>query len=333
MSDRDLLIIDINGLGYAAMYQPNLARLEHDGFQTGGIHGALASVFMRMAEMPLALPVVIWDGHARWRKEMYPEYKSNRKNDPGKIAIRESYIRQTPYIQLILNRLGIPQLRCETAEADDLAGSLCRNLDASWKIELDSKDTDYWQALAENVDWYSPSSGKKITLATLADPALASKDGHFLNPREYLQAKALAGDASDCISGIEGVGLKTATKIMRAHGGTTESFWDAMDAGKTPKGVVETRMNEKPSREIYQRNLKLMDWSLAPEIDTGMLSFTAGRPDWDDVQSLTEQFGLSRTLSKAKEVMGKNGRDWGHGLDAVESALYPNLCQPIKKKQ
>lgn len=331
MSTPDLLLIDINGLGYAAMYQPALSRLEHNGFQTGGIHGALASVFLRMTEVPDAVPIVLWDGHARWRKEMYPEYKSNRNDDPGKLAIRTSYIAQTPYIQLILNRLGIPQLRCETAEADDVAGVLCRNLDASWWIELNSKDTDYWQSLANNVNWYSPSTGKLVTLASLADPATAGKDGHFLTPREYLQAKALAGDASDCIGGIEGVGLKTAAKIMREAGGTIEAFWARVDAGQAPKGVVASRVAEQASREIYARNLKLMDWSLAPEIDTGMLALTAGRPQWDEVEALTDQFGLSRTLSKARQVMGDHGRDWGRALEAVDAAMHHRMCQPLPR--
>ena len=45
MNEPDLLLIDVNGLGYAAMYQPNLAKLEHQGFSTAALHGALMSVF------------------------------------------------------------------------------------------------------------------------------------------------------------------------------------------------------------------------------------------------------------------------------------------------
>lgn len=333
MTSADLLLIDINGLGFAAMYQPNLSRLSHEGFATGGIHGALASVFMRMTQVPEAVPIVLWDGHAAWRKALDPRYKSNRSDDPGKVQIRESYAQQVPYIQLILNRLGIPQLRCASAEADDVAGSLCRNLCPSWRIELNSKDHDWWQALQPNVSWYSPSAEKHLTLHDLADPACAGKDGHFLTPWEFLQAKALAGDTSDNIAGIEGVGLKTATKVMRENGGSVESFWARVDAGQAPKGVIATRMCEASSREIYQRNLILMDWRLAPEIDTAAMALTAGKPCWDEVESLTDQFGLSRTLSKAREVMGKKGRDWGQAIDAVDAALHPNLCRPVVRNQ
>ena len=126
MNEPDLLLIDVNGLGYAAMYQPNLAKLEHQGFSTAALHGALMSVFMRMGELPKATPLVIWDGRAQWRHDMYPGYKANRKDDESKKAIRDAYALQVPWIQLILNRLGIPQVRCASAEADDIAGVLSR---------------------------------------------------------------------------------------------------------------------------------------------------------------------------------------------------------------
>ena len=326
----DILLIDINGLGYATMYQPNLSRLAHKGFLTGGIHGALASVFMRMTEMPESTPVVIWDGHTPWRKELDPDYKSNRSDDPGKVAIRNSYALQVPYIQLILNCLGIPQVRCASAEADDVAGVICREIDPSWTIELNSKDGDWWQALNRHISWYSPASRQHVTLASFADPATGLKDGHFLTPWEFLQAKALAGDTSDAIRGIEGVGLKTAAKIMRDNGGDIDTFWSRMDAGGKPKGAKELRVAQQDSRDIYQRNIVLMDWRLAPEMDTADLAITSGQPRWDEVQALTEQFGLSRTLTKARSVIG-NGRRWGHALHAVEAALHYRSVQPLQK--
>jgi hypothetical protein len=64
----DLLVFDMNALGYAAMYQPNLAKLKHRGMPTAALHGAMASLFSRMGEFPTAMPLVIWDGLANWRK-------------------------------------------------------------------------------------------------------------------------------------------------------------------------------------------------------------------------------------------------------------------------
>ena len=121
--ELDLLVFDMNGLGYAAMYQPSLAKLSHKGMPTAALHGAMASLFSKMAEFPTAMPHVLWDGRAAWRKALLPEYKANRSDTPEKVEIRESYRKQVPYIQQMLMQLGIPQVRSGDAEADDVGRS------------------------------------------------------------------------------------------------------------------------------------------------------------------------------------------------------------------
>lgn len=324
----DVLLVDVNGLGYAAMYIPALSRLSFNGRATGGIHGALNSLFAAMLRQPDAVPFVLWDRPVAWRKAVLPEYKSNRSDTPEKVRIKDSYREQVPAIQLMLTALGIPQISCGEAEADDLAGVICRHMDPSWVIEMVSRDTDWYQAIRENVVWWSPVTRKHVDLAALADPANGLSDGHFLSPWEYLQAKALAGDTSDVIAGVEKVGLLTACKNMRAHGGTIESFWAAVDNGSlVPKGVVQTRLASADSRAIYQRNIRLMDWSLAPPLQTHGLALTAGEPDWAMAFDVAEEFGLSKALSQAKKVMAPwKDTGWGPAVDAIDSALHPDRC-------
>lgn len=327
----DLSLIDINGLGYAAMYIPALSRLEVNGFSTGAIHGAMTSLFSNMARNPDAVPFVLWDCRATWRHESLPEYKGNRSNNPDKIAIRESYRKQVPIIQLLLGALGIPQISCGEAEADDVAGAICRNIHPSWLIELTSKDTDWFQSIAPNVVWHSPFLKRTVDLTLLANPDNGLSDGHFFTPREYLHAKALAGDDSDCIPGIDGVGLATAVKIMRQHDGTIEGFWRDADEGRIkPKGVIKERLASTHSRDIYARNLKLMDWGRSPPMQTNLLSLTAGSPDWLEVQSITEEFGLKKAFTQARESMKPwQSRGWGQALWAVDAALNNQLCQQL----
>lgn len=331
----DICLVDINGLGYASMYVPALSRLQIDGFQTGAIHGALASLFMNMERQPNAIPIVLWDQRAKWRVDLLPQYKGNRTDKPEKVEIRRVYKLQVPVIQLMLCALGIPQISCSDAEADDLAGVICREIDSAWHIELTTKDTDWYQSIGENVVWYSPLTKKLVDLAILSDPKNGLSDGHFLSPKEYIQAKALAGDTSDCIPGIEKVGSATAVKIMRAHGKTIMDYWNAVDEGRhVPKGVVENRVAEAQSREIYERNLRLMDWSQSPPLKYDTLAITAGKPDWNLATEIADEYGLKKTISKAKDVMKKweNG-SWGDGLWAVDSALNHHISQPVLKQQ
>jgi 5'-3' exonuclease len=122
VNDPDILTFDMNALGYAAMYQPNLARLTHKGMSTAALHGAMASLLERMALYPEAMPVVLWDGRPTWRSELLPGYKANRSDAPEKVEIRAKYRQQVPYIQQMLMQLGIPQIRPGYAEADDVGG-------------------------------------------------------------------------------------------------------------------------------------------------------------------------------------------------------------------
>ncbi len=325
----DILLIDINALGYSSMYVPALAKLKHGDFYTGGIHGGLGSVFSLMNQYPKAIPVVLWDRHATWRFESYPDYKSNRGNTPEKIAIKESYKNQAPIIQMFLNGLGIPQVACGEAEADDLAGVICRNIDPSWRITLATHDTDWYQVISENIVWQSPrNKDVVIDLAYLANPN-NDLEYHFLTPQEYIEAKALAGDTSDTIAGIEGVGLKTAVKNIRAHGVSINEFWAAVDSGSfTPKGVVEKRLATQESRDIFKRNMKLMDWSKSPEIRTDLLSLTAGKPNWDEAHAIADEYGLTKTIGKARLAMTDwEKRGWGDAIWAVDAALNANFVQ------
>lgn len=327
----DVLLIDINGLIYASMYTP-LGKLEFEGKPTGAIHGALNSLFARMADNPNAVPFVLWDSKAQWRYDLWEYYKGSRKGDEGsdRERIRLQCKEQTPCIQLLLSIMGIPQVSCHGAEADDLAGILCRHMHPSWNIELTTRDTDWWQALDPRSSWYSPVHKKGLTLAGLFDPNNGMKDGHFLSTDEYLQAKALAGDDSDEIPGIEGVGLATAVKIIRKHGSRIEDFWSKVDAGVVaPKGVIETRVAEAASRQMFERNTKLMDWRLAPGIDISHLALTAGGCDFKSLEIEAKAFGLKKLLSTAEQALSAWSDGWGPAIGAVDSALHHDLCIPM----
>lgn len=323
----DIMLIDANALGYAAMYTP-LGQLEHQGFPTGGMHGLLNSIFARMSDRPSAVPVVLWDSKAQWRYDLLPEYKGTRFATPEKQAIRESYRMQTPVVRIILTALGIPQVACGGAEADDLAGVICRHIDPSWAVEMVTGDTDWWQALAPNASWFSPVHKMSVTIESLSDPETGLKDGHFLSTTEYLQCKALTGDSSDEIPGIEKIGMRTAAKTIRASGGDIRNFWAGVASGDIqPKGVIAERLASAESQALFERNIKLMDWSLAPEIDPGLLAVTAGKPDWQTLSQTAEDFGLKKVHSRAMEALKPWAGGWGDGLWAVDAALNYRMCQ------
>lgn len=317
----DLLVFDMNALGYAAMYQPNLAKLQHKGMPTAALHGAMASLFSRMAEFPTAMPLVIWDGHAAWRKELLPEYKSNRQDTPDKVEIRGQYRIQVPYIQQMLMQLGIPQIRAGNAEADDLGGVICRELGPEFFIEVVTRDTDWWLGLQEKVRWYSPLSKLTLTLADFTNPEVGTKEGYFRSTEEYLHCKALAGDSSDCIPGVDKVGLKTAAKHIRDYG-TIEELWRRADANEIKvTGKILASLILPQTREMYARNLKLMDWNNAPPLDPSQIAAFFMEPDFADFETLAGDFGLTRIISTARKQADAHRGEWGGRWSKVLGAL------------
>lgn len=223
------------------------------------ILGRLSSL---LALHPSFLPVVLWDDRCRWREAILPGYKSKRWADPDQQEILNLYQRQTDVAKVLLAHAGVPQLKASNYEADDLAGLICRNAPESWSIRLATTDRDWLQALKQNVDWFPVGGGPSITIADL-DKIAIIPEGPFLSCEHFVQSRALSGDASDEIPGVKGVGLKTAAKIIRENG-SVESMWKRFDAGHKFSGEVLNRVAGPGARELYLRNLRLIDWRLAP---------------------------------------------------------------------
>ena len=148
-------------------------------------------------------------------------------------------------------------------------------------------------------------SKEVMTLSDFTDPDKGTKDGHYTSTWEYLQSKALAGDSSDCIPGIEGIGLKTAAKFIRQFG-SVEDMWAQCDSGAIkPKGVVMTRLMTQESRDIYHRNITLMDWGRAPELDLSNLSLLRSNPSLSDFRAICEDFGLKNVIHQGTQLLNK----------------------------
>ena len=93
---KQFVLIDGNAIGYAQ--QLGMTRLSIGDQATHAIYGFL--IALRKVAMPNSnerIPIVLWDGSAAWRKEICPDYKANRRNDPKKIAVKDEYGTQVPF--------------------------------------------------------------------------------------------------------------------------------------------------------------------------------------------------------------------------------------------
>jgi DNA polymerase-1 len=156
---------------------------------------------------PDYLAMVIDSGDASvFRKEIYPEYKSNRKEAPSDFFPQEQRILQ------IVKDAGVPIFAKPTFEADDLIATIAKKLcDEDYEIFLVSKDKDLRQTLNDCTHMYDVQSDEVIDVKKME-----AKVGY--SPAEAIEIQTLMGDQIDNVPGIPGVGEKTAAKLIKQYG-------------------------------------------------------------------------------------------------------------------
>jgi DNA polymerase-1 len=179
-----------------------------------------------------------------YRKNLYPEYKGNRKKEGKFYEDLKQFFKKLPTIIKFLN-IYFPVLSYTGIEADDLIWYVSQK----YKCVILSTDADLLQC---GVPQFSYTKKKYITL----------EDQWADTPRQFITAKALAGDNSDNIKGLERVGLKTALKYLKKY--DVDNFQDLADSinPKTKSKIEQRILNGK---EIYERNIRLVDLELVNE--------------------------------------------------------------------
>lgn len=222
-------IIDGNSIGHAAH---RATKLSVGGRPTQAIFGFIKTMRDMKVKHKDFTPMVLWDGRAQWRFDLHPLYKSNRDNDPKKVAEREAYQQQKPTIIEALASLGIRQVTVATHEADDMAGYFVGQLTAKPgnEIILSTGDHDWMQLVRPGVTWMDHRDEAKI----VTFDKFHEKTG-YATPYAFLEGKCLHGDTSDVISGVGGIGEDGAPLVL-AEFGSVREFWRRCDSGEyTPK--------------------------------------------------------------------------------------------------
>jgi len=258
------LLIDGNSVGRAAH---SSSKLTVGDEEVQAVYGMLRTVQALLREYPNHKPIVLWDGRAQWRFDLFPLYKGNRSDNPQKIAENASYHTQRPQVVEALKHLGVTQITDFNAEADDLAGYFSRKLDINDnKITLITGDKDWQQLITENVDWLDHRSHRLVNATCFKD------ETGFKNVDQFVEAKCLTGDTSDNIPGVGGIGEKGVVDFFKEFDSFEHFMRLSGDLEYRPKlstPFLRFANNETPKdstkfgkmlpmQDAYKRNLKLM---------------------------------------------------------------------------
>lgn len=281
------------------------AQLVMDAYMQHRAISPLVRQFELYKHMRPVVPVVLWDGQPIFRQALLNSYKQNRlrseahrpTQDPvtGEMcpSVYEAFHAIRPVLFKSFRMLGFAQLRCPHAEADDLAYQLTQAIldtDPGALVTVHTEDSDWLQILAlqdQRVAWWGlreRTPDKKYAKPedeTGARPWLTlsnfSEWTGFDSPRHALRIKGMAGDRTDDIPGLPGVGEKRAREFMSRFG----SWEQFLEQVATPEGLSAAvqwmgnhawrrQMLSIEARRTMSKSAWLTDLSLSPSVSTDL---------------------------------------------------------------
>ena len=218
-------------------------RMTASGINTSALLG-LANGLMSIlkTEHPTHAVLAMDPGGPTFRHEAYPPYKAQREKMPEDLAA------SIPYAFELAEALKIPVVRVDGFEADDVMGTIAdKGSAAGFDVYLATPDKDAAQLVKPGISLYRPArSGDE---AEVYDVAKVCEHWHLRDPRQMIDYLALAGDASDNIPGIRGVGEKTAADLLSRFGDVEGIIANAQKlkgklAEKVALGADDARMSK-----------------------------------------------------------------------------------------
>ena len=206
-------LIDGSGYIFRAYYAlPPLSR-KSDGLPTGAVSGFCSMLFKLLEESrsddsdnkPTHFAVIFDSARKNFRNDIYNEYKANRTEAPEDLAPQFEYIRKS------VKAFNLPSIELINYEADDLIATYAKKIiKLGAKATIISSDKDLMQLVSDNIRLYDPMKSK-----VLGEKEVIEKFG--VKPNQVIDVQSLAGDSSDNIPGVPGIGIKTASELINKY--------------------------------------------------------------------------------------------------------------------
>ena len=206
-------LVDGSGYIFRAYYAlPPLSR-KSDGLPTGAVSGFCSMLFKLLEDArsddskqkPTHFAVIFDSARKNFRNEIYSEYKANRTEAPEDLAPQFEYIRKS------VEAFNLPSIELLNYEADDLIATYVKKInEAGAKVTVISSDKDLMQLVSKNIRLYDPMKNRVI-----GEKEVLEKFG--VKPSQVIDVQSLAGDSSDNVPGVPGIGIKTAAELINKY--------------------------------------------------------------------------------------------------------------------
>jgi len=289
-------LIDGSGYIFRAYYAlPPLTR-KSDGLPTGAVSGFCSMLFKLLEDSksdsnlqkPTHFAVIFDSARKTFRNEIYNDYKANRAEAPDDLAPQFEYIRKS------VLAFNLPSVELLNYEADDLIATYVNQiLEKGARVTIVSSDKDLMQLYKKNVRIYDPMKNKFIS-----EEDIIKKFG--VSSNQVIDVQSLAGDSSDNVPGVPGIGVKTAAELIKKYG-TLEKLLDSADEIKQNKRR-QTLIENKDKALVSKRLVTLKND--AP-IDRNLDEFKLKEIDKDKLYKFLREMEFNRLLSSAISIYGE----------------------------
>ena len=308
---KKLFVIDLMPFLYRGhfVFMRN-PRMTASGINTSallGLANGLMGILRR--EQPTHAVLAMDPGGPTFRHEAYPPYKAQRQKMPDDLAA------SIPYAFELAEALRIPVVRADGFEADDVMGTIAvKGVAAGFDVYLATPDKDAAQLVRPGVRLYRPSHAGDA--AEVYDEAAVCEHWHLREPAQMIDYLALAGDSSDNIPGIRGVGEKTAADLLAKYGDV--------------EGVIENqpkikgKLGEKvyAGREDARMSKFLTTIRTDVPIEPDWESYRLDGVDREKLAAVCAKFELNRL---ARELLGGESTGVADGAAGTEGTPTTGL--------
>lgn len=275
-----LLLIDGNSIlnrAYFAMPALN----DSQGRNVNAVFGFMNIMMKVLQDFTPDKLLVAFDkrGH-NFRKDIYPEYKANRKGMPDDLA------QQMPILHDLLADMQVTVVEKEGVEADDIIGTVSARFDGESYVV--SGDRDMLQLVSPNVTVLFTKKGvsevERVTPQVLAE-------NYKLTPAQVIEYKALRGDTSDNIPGVKGIGEKTAMALLEKYGDIDTVFANV----DNEKGALREKLVQGKELAYVSKTLATIVRNADVEFDLNSCGLYVLSPK---VRETLEKLGFRTLISR-----------------------------------
>ena len=289
---KHLYLVDGSGYIFRA-YFAIPPRSTSEGTPTNATFGFTNMLIKLLRESDADAVAVIFDASGRsFRNDIYPDYKANRPDAP------EDLVPQFGAIREATRAFNLPCIELDNYEADDLIATYARLAEeAGIKVTVVSSDKDLMQLVRDGVDMLDPMKNTAIGPAEVE-----AKFG--VGPEKVVEVQALAGDSTDNVPGVPGIGVKTAAQLITEYG-DLDSLLERAGEIKQPKRrekLIENAELARVSRELVRLKDDVPLKDLAG--DGKLESFGLKEPEPEALRGFLEKYEFRSVLRRLADQLG-----------------------------